>query len=64
MRKTEFASDMEYLLLIYHIENGVVDVEWHDDIDSAKRSANEAWSVAGYEIFHVKGASLVESSIK
>lgn len=64
MEKTEFASGKEYLLLIYHIENGVVDVEWHDNIDSARKSAEEAWSVAGYEIFHVKDASLVESSTK
>jgi hypothetical protein len=41
-----------------------VDVEWHDNIDSAKESVSEAWSVAGYEIFHVNDASLVESSIK
>ena len=46
MGKTEFASGKEYLLLIYHTENGVVDVEWHDNIDSAKESVSEAWSVA------------------
>lgn len=64
MGKTEFASGKEYLLLIYHTENGVVDVEWHCNIDSAKESVSEAWSVAGYEIFHVNDVSLVESSIK
>lgn len=30
MEKTEFASSKEYLLLIYHIENGVAGVIWHD----------------------------------
>lgn len=64
MVKTEFVSGKEYLLLIYHIENGVVDVEWHDNIDSARKSVEEAWSVAGYEIFHVKDASLIESNAK
>nr|WP_304955255.1 hypothetical protein [uncultured Acetatifactor sp.] len=64
MDNTEFSKGKEYLLLIHHIENGVVDVEWHDNIESAKESVNEAWSIAGYEIFHVKDASLIESSLK
>lgn len=51
MDKTEFASGKEYLLLIYHSENGVVDVEWHDNIDSAKGSVNEAWMVHITDLF-------------
>ena len=51
MGKTEFASGKEYLLLIYHSENGVVDVEWHDNIDSAKGSVNEAWMVHITDLF-------------
>lgn len=62
MEKTRFSRGKEYLLVIYHIENGVVDVEWHDNIGSARKSVEEEWSVAGYEIFHVKDASLIESS--
>lgn len=62
MNNTDFSEGKEYLLLIYHVENGVMDVEWHESIESAKKSIDEAWDAEGYELFHVKDAVRIESS--